>query len=988
MGTDAGDQQQQHQHDRTPSGNFLSSVFGGLSPKSSEGSAPHHKRNMSIEEEKQDFHDKNQAFLQKAEKEKAKLPGPNWDLVPQNSLRSRPIRSSSPRPPTTRGSHRPGLASIDDDNWEEEEAAQRSMRDLKSGHDGREQHAAVRGGHRHAHAPFTYDRGRGGGGGGDDDNHGRDREASTADDWARRRRRGRELSKRGYGSTSAASRGHGNSSRASRESERYGRKGNSGGGRRKGRGRHEYESESSYSSESYSSDSLSDGSNLSVSSSFLGSDDSSEDSHDEVHEVPMHLRPTERTKLLSPAGISTHERQEGVIARTESGSRSSRSRGLAAPPDRDASRRRGQRSRREERVDYDRHRDYYRRHKSGRSKERRHRSQHADRSRQQYRDRHYTSDSSESSDYRGERGRSGRKPRSAFEREREKLMDEWKAEARAEIEAMRAEEETRKWHNRAKLWSAEKTANLATGTAKFFANLEAIISNMPSTIGAVAMAIVTLGVVWFKYAEENLDSCEPVHFHSSQCSFPEFPGCFYCDKSARMYRVAVNFHYVCSTVAGILVMVFFAKIALAWRVVLDELSSPTTSSPAGLICMTMVCVFAGRGWIGQALVTAAAAMHLCIVIWFLYMALAYRILPDPSWYPNTVGLGLSAVKTWLYYSTPGHFLMAISLILNIFFFPISVYRVTLNKKISAPVGWIQMSAPAVALYSLTIMAQPSFEEEHPDVTAFQRMHRMIYLPSMHFMFILSVIGAFSSAQSLYARWDSFSQKEFSPAHAAFCFPTLAHANAIQAYRGAIDSFSNIKPGSPFKILIDTYWLFVLLGGTIATIVITARFFKSVPSWTLVDVEEEEEPPAPRDTLLVAADGILAGDTMRQNYVSPAVLQANETGVLVALPRDHGHVRYVRTRKVTALGFDPIMSLLELDIERETLLEEVAKNPPRRRKRTLSVPGVDFNYGYGDFGIGNAGVFDAEVGQGSEWTRNRAQTGGTCVGSRRTNTDFV
>ena len=64
--------------------------------------------------------------------------------------------------------------------------------------------------------------------------------------------------------------------------------------------------------------------------------------------------------------------------------------------------------------------------------------------------------------------------------------------------------------------------------------------------------------------------------------------------------------------------------------------------------MTMVCVFAGRGWIGECLVLSAAAMHLCLVMWFLYMALAYRILPDPSWYPNTVGIGLSAVKTWLY----------------------------------------------------------------------------------------------------------------------------------------------------------------------------------------------------------------------------------------------------------------------------------------------------------------------------------------------------
>lgn len=35
-----------------------------------------------------------------------------------------------------------------------------------------------------------------------------------------------------------------------------------------------------------------------------------------------------------------------------------------------------------------------------------------------------------------------------------------------------------------------------------------------------------------------------------------------------------------------------------------------------------------------------------------------------------------------------------------------------------------MSAPNVSLYALTIMAQPSFEEEHPDINGFQRVHRM------------------------------------------------------------------------------------------------------------------------------------------------------------------------------------------------------------------------------------------------------------------------
>lgn len=283
-------------------------------------------------------------------------------------------------------------------------------------------------------------------------------------------------------------------------------------------------------------------------------------------------------------------------------------------------------------------------------------------------------------------------------------------------------------------------------------------------------------------------------------------------------------------------------------------------------------------------------------------------------------------------------------------------RVTLNEKISAPVGWIQMSAPSIALYALTIMAQPSFEEEHPDVTKFERVHRMVYLPCMHFLFGLAVFGVISSAQSLIARWESFKKKDFSPAHAAFCFPTLAHANAIQAYRAALNSFSDTESGTPFKIAIYVYWVVFLVSGTIATVYVTWKFFYMLPSWTQIDVIDEVEPPAPYQTTLTLHNAITTGETLRQPFVSPAVLQANETGALIMLPRTAGGNRYVRTRRLPALGFEPTMEWSELSKERDVLLDWVGKNPPRRRKRTLSVPGIDFNYGYGDFGLGNSGVY--------------------------------
>jgi hypothetical protein len=192
----------------------------------------------------------------------------------------------------------------------------------------------------------------------------------------------------------------------------------------------------------------------------------------------------------------------------------------------------------------------------------------------------------------------------------------------------------------------------------------------------------------------------------------QFPGCFYCDTSARMYKVAVSFHFACSFFAGVLALSFVAKLILARQVVIAELSSPTTASPAGLLCMTLDVVFAGRGLIGMLVVSTSSFIHLCLAIWFLYLAMAYHTMPEPSWFPSTSGLGVSAVKTYLYYPIAGHFLMAVSsrlrqdcfapkdlnrfipfgfysqvsLSLAFVFFPISLIRVYFNRKISATVG--------------------------------------------------------------------------------------------------------------------------------------------------------------------------------------------------------------------------------------------------------------------------------------------------------------
>ena len=102
-----------------------------------------------------------------------------------------------------------------------------------------------------------------------------------------------------------------------------------------------------------------------------------------------------------------------------------------------------------------------------------------------------------------------------------------------------------------------------------------------------------------------------------------------------------------------------------------------------------------------------------------------------------------------------------------------------------------------------------------------------------------------------------------------------------------------------------------------------------------------------------------------------LLQANETGTLVLARNRQGDQVYRRTRKVTALGFEPIMSELQMDIERDLLLDWVARNPPRRRHRTLSVPGIDFSYGE-EIGTGT-GVYGAGVDQSAAWARRQRAT---------------
>ena len=133
-----------------------------------------------------------------------------------------------------------------------------------------------------------------------------------------------------------------------------------------------------------------------------------------------------------------------------------------------------------------------------------------------------------------------------------------------------------------------------------------------------------------------VDSCQHVHYFSSQCKFREFPGCFECDVTNPWYQLALNFHWLCSTVSGIACILFILKVILAPHTVIHMLKNPTTSTPVGVFCIAMVCTFAGqRGAFGESIVLVTSCLHVILAFWFLYMAIfQFRLWADPGWFPN------------------------------------------------------------------------------------------------------------------------------------------------------------------------------------------------------------------------------------------------------------------------------------------------------------------------------------------------------------------
>mmetsp|Transcript_15671 Transcript_15671/g.22327 ORF Transcript_15671/g.22327 Transcript_15671/m.22327 type:complete len:230 (+) Transcript_15671:1421-2110(+) len=212
------------------------------------------------------------------------------------------------------------------------------------------------------------------------------------------------------------------------------------------------------------------------------------------------------------------------------------------------------------------------------------------------------------------------------------------------------------------------------------------------------------------------------------------------------------------------------------------------------------------------------------------------------------------------------------------------------------------------------------------------------MPLFHVLFVFCILGSFSSIHALITRWDSFRIVEFNPAHAAFCFPMLCHVNAIHTYWYMLNSFSTLSQHSLFRGALFVYWFIVLILGSLTVHTITAMYLCRLPKWTRPCVNLEKEPPTASET--IPSDVLCSGDAMIQSLVSPTVLQANETGVLVRVRRDSEDDRssYMRTCQMASIGFEPTMSPSAVIQEREELLQWVASHAPQpRHSRMMSTP---------------------------------------------------
>ena len=158
----------------------------------------------------------------------------------------------------------------------------------------------------------------------------------------------------------------------------------------------------------------------------------------------------------------------------------------------------------------------------------------------------------------------------------------------------------------------------------------------------------------------------------------------------------------------------------------------------------------------------------------------------------------------------------------------------------------------------------------------------------------------------------------------------------------LNAFSNLPNGHFFKKFIYVYWMTCLLFGTVFCLAMSYHYVTRLPRWTnLSDDDALSEadddlsldfswmgnymsdqaslPSALTDVWNTGEDGGWELLDDMEDAVNPAVLQANETGVMVRVRRGTVDFAkfgpYKRTRRVPSMGFDLTLTQAELNTER-------------------------------------------------------------------------
>jgi hypothetical protein len=241
--------------------------------------------------------------------------------------------------------------------------------------------------------------------------------------------------------------------------------------------------------------------------------------------------------------------------------------------------------------------------------------------------------------------------------EKEKLIAQWREEFEAELKAS-------KWYNPLYQLVGLMFATMERYSKRVRVEAEICIGNLPLTTGAIALSWVTMGNVWFNAVEEFF--CSPINFWSTPCIHHESPGCYDCNSSeigSKSLQIAHNFRDICSSLAIILIIAVVAKFVLAWKIVQDDLSNPVTSTPFGAIAMganTVLCKH--HGLLSVTLTMCCSFAQVSLYVWFLSMVMRYRMLPDPSWSPNTIsGLCVAATNIRFHVPIMSYVLFAVSI---------------------------------------------------------------------------------------------------------------------------------------------------------------------------------------------------------------------------------------------------------------------------------------------------------------------------------------